>query len=192
MYPRLSNWNLSPVDRYCKIKIMAGARSSCILLGLKIEIKLFLIFEVSETQRTTHAQKVSSEVREGRGSSPSYILSTSQKPLHQNPSWLKDVHTEEGPESGQIWTKGQIKQDDWPKKAQKDCQHASDSNHSQSTCHSFFALLLFLSVSVCLALHPTPNWSPPLLSPHLSSLFFLLINTLFASLSLFANFFFFF
>ena len=33
MGPRMSNWDLSPVNRYFKIKIMGGAAGSCILLG---------------------------------------------------------------------------------------------------------------------------------------------------------------
>ena len=62
MGPRLSNWNLSPMDRSFKIKITAGARSCY----LDKRDHIFLILEV-KTPESTHAQKGSSGVREGRG-----------------------------------------------------------------------------------------------------------------------------
>lgn len=33
MGPKPSSWNLIPVDRYFEIKVTAGARRSCVLLG---------------------------------------------------------------------------------------------------------------------------------------------------------------
>ena len=91
------------------------------------------------------------------------------------------VHIGEGPESGQMWTQGQTKQDDYPEEAWKDCPHTSDLNHPQG---------LRLSLSLPPLIHPClPNPGPPALSLHISSL---LIHTLFASLlSVSAIFFFF-
>ena len=81
------------------------------------------------------------------------------------------VHIGEGPESGQMWTQGQTKQDDYPEEAWKDCPHTSDLNHPQG---------LRLSLSLPPLIHPCPpNPGPPALSLHISSL---LIHTLFASL----------
>ena len=76
------------------------------------------------------------------------------------------MHTEKGPESGQIWTQGQTKQDDWPEEAKKNHPHISDSTTPKHVA---------LSVSVSL--------SPPMLS--LSKHF-----TCLTTFSLFAEFFF--
>ena len=76
---------------------------------------------------------------------------------------------------------GYTKQDDWPGEAGKNCFHTSDLNHPQSTRCSLPLLLFLFSLSLSLPI-PTPNHSVPLLYPHLSSLFPILINTLFASL----------
>lgn len=82
------------------------------------------------------------------------------------------LHTEEGPESGQIWAQGQMKQDYWPEETQKDCPHTKDLNHS-------LPLLLF-----CLSLSPsTPITTIGESLSVLSPIFCLFsLNTLFASL----------
>lgn len=101
---------------------MAGARRSY-PVGIKERDHLFLILEVKETSQTTHVQKGSSGVREGRGRQPivhpvnfpetSLLESILAKRCH--------VCTGKGPESGQRWAQGQTAQDDWPEEAQKDC-----------------------------------------------------------------------
>ena len=107
MGPRLSSWDLSPVNRYSRIKIMEGTRRSWVLLGEKIKRP-----HISHSwgQRDlpnytkTSVQKDFSEVKEYR---EHQIICSSQKPLHWNPSWLKDVYAQGDPEVDQIWTQSQ-------------------------------------------------------------------------------------
>ena len=58
---RLSSWNLSPVDRYPKINIIAGARRSKEELPALIEDKettyMFLILKIKEIPQTARTQK---------------------------------------------------------------------------------------------------------------------------------------
>ena len=63
------------------------------------------------------------------------------------------MRTGQGPESGQIWTQSQTKQDDQREVTGKDCPHASALNHLQGLCRSF-------SSSVSLSAHPVPQLEP--------------------------------
>ena len=171
MGPRLSNWNLSPADRYFKMKIMAGARRSCILLGWKIKRSHSShpwgqgdLQNYTCTERFPRDQK-----REGHqtiahpGNFPETLVLESILAKRYKSKG-------EGPESGQMWTQDQTKHDDWPEETQKACPRTSDLNHLQSMCPSFL-----LSLSLCL---PTPP-SLYMLSLRIYSLW---INILFASL----------
>ena len=87
---------------------MEGARRNWVLLGEKIKRP-----HISHSwgQRDlpnytkTSVQKDFSEVKEHR--EHQIIICSSQKPLHWNPSWLKDVYAQGDPEVDQIWTQSQ-------------------------------------------------------------------------------------
>lgn len=147
------SWNLCPVNRYFKVKLMAGARRS---RGEKRD-HLFPMLEVKETSAMTHAQKVPAGVRDAR---PQPTPPTSQRPVSAKRCC---VHTggrvlslaKGGLKPRPSKTMGQRKPEGRP--------HARDGNHLQST-GSF--------PSVCLSL----------LAPAQPAYASLLINTLFASL----------
>ena len=70
------NCNLLSVDRKLQDKDYGRSKEELCPTWIKDRDHLFLILEVKETYRTTHSQKGSLGVREGRGTRP-----TSQRPL---------------------------------------------------------------------------------------------------------------
>ena len=63
MGPRLSSWNLFPVDRYSKMKIIAGTRVELSPAQIKDRDHIFLILEVTEVFPTIDSQRGSLEVK---------------------------------------------------------------------------------------------------------------------------------
>ena len=141
MGPRLSSWDLSPVNRYSRIKIMEGTRRSWVLLGEKIKRP-----HISHSwgqgdlpnYTKTSVQKDFSEVKEYR---EHQIICSSQKPLHWNPSWLKDVYAQGDPEVDQIWTQSQASKMIGQRKLRR-----SDPSYQES-------MTLSLSPPMCLFTH---------------------------------------
>lgn len=84
-------------------KIAAWAEPS---LDERLRVHIFLNLVVKGISHTW-AEKLL-YLEKGRDTSPWYILPTSQKPSHWNPSWLRDTHAHtqhprEDPQSDQIW-----------------------------------------------------------------------------------------
>ena len=63
MGPRLSSWNLFPVDRYSKMKIIAGTRAELSPAQIKDRDHILLVLEVMEVFATVHSQRGSLEVK---------------------------------------------------------------------------------------------------------------------------------
>ena len=63
MGPRLSSWNLFPVDRYSKMKIIAGTRVELSPTQIKDRDHIFLILEFTEVFPTIDSQRGSLEVK---------------------------------------------------------------------------------------------------------------------------------
>lgn len=162
MGPRLSTWNLSPLDKYFKKKLWQeqGGAESC--LAKRWRDHTFLLLKVKETSQTTHVQKGSSGVREGRGH-PTIILPVNlpETLVLESSVAKRCTHTHRDPEAGQTWTQARQSQMTSQRNPRKTVPITSPKAHGS------------LSVSVFLSL------SPSVLSPHPSSL---LINLLLASL----------
>lgn len=160
------SWNLCPVNRYFKVKLMAGARRS---RGEKRD-HLFPMLEVKETSAMTHAQKVPAGVRDAR---PQPTPPTSQRPVSAKRCC---VHTGEGPESGQGWAQAQTKQDHGPEEAGRTAP-CKGLKPPPSTGH-LLSSSLDLRLCLCATPTPAPGHQPlPVFPLHLSSLPSLLINT---------------
>ena len=63
MGPRLSSWNLFPVDRYSKMKIIAGTRVELSPAQIKDRDHILLILEVMEVFPTIDSQRGLLEVK---------------------------------------------------------------------------------------------------------------------------------
>ena len=145
MGPRLSIWSLSPLDRYSKMKRR---------WVLPRWDHIFLILEVKETFPTIHVRRGSLEVKR-ESCQPTH------RPLHWNPSWLRDGRTHMGGPWDKPNTDSEPGKARWLAKGNaEEMPHVSDSNYHEGT-------ILSLSQPVWVYSHV---------------LFFLLINTLLVSL----------
>ena len=110
--PRVSNWSLFPMDRNSKISILGQSREEA---GPCPDNRkgdyIFLILQVKETFPT---QKLHEAKREWCQLPTDFFSG-----IHIG--WVMHMYTWEDPETYQIRTQNQTKQDDWAEEIQKKC-----------------------------------------------------------------------
>ena len=106
MSPRLSSWNLSSVNRYTRIKIMAAARRSWVLSGEKKKgPHISQSWGQGDLPNYTYTERFLRG--QGKQGAPDHNMFFFPETFHWNPSWLKGVQAGgEDPEVDQTWTQG--------------------------------------------------------------------------------------
>ena len=108
---------------------------------------IFLILKVKDTSLTTHLQKGSLEVRKQRGVTAKEVMATTHRPLHWDPSWLRDVQIHmEDPEINQTTDSepGKARPEQTPKKCCINVIHTPTRvGLSLSACLCVYSLALY-------------------------------------------------
>ena len=176
MGPRLSTWSLSPVDRYSKMKTIAGGRRSWALPRWEIK-RPHIPHSPSQGELPdyTHTERLL-EGQKRRGAPPhSKWCQPTHRPLRWNPSWLRDAHAHMGGPWNKPNTDSEPGKARWLAKGNpEEMPHVRDSNYHEGAT-------LSLSPPVCAYSHVLFF---PLINTFLVSLLFCLFVEIYLSLAL--------